>query len=517
MKNELEEDNGMGLVMNTGSVKNQLELMNAQFDDTERNALEFQANIMKFGSTRLVLNGEAYTQSRKNYNKVHMSLLRGIIAYVEALHVQNNTYSIYIENFLSGIGYVDEDELKRDKKSLEQQISNVKNAMLYQKGCYSDYLGCLERTLELVKRKLEKIGDFKSACSNLYSGLDGYVNNIKKGIECIENSTFNSNTGEYTLGQSDMLWLEELKEKCNDRTKIQFYDNLPENLKLYLSIEDFECTDDGFFMCTQSLEDIFLKTGLDKVDVINCNNDKVQDFDDWYLSSIIDGNGNATYTFIKVRELGDDTEPGTSVPFIAMDIENFVKVLASSDLNNGYLSDKDKEVLSNITDDIIYGKGEVSTSLLEYFKNPASNGSYLIADILIEKTIESNVFDENGNYILQHKYNDNVSQARVRLDELEKTGVYNKDMNSIHINDLNNLSKDEKDAIIVTTTGNPNVYSYAAENQYHADMYGSNWGMFDEMAIKSDAGVVESKNARWYEHNFKNEDGKYYMEQMENH
>lgn len=37
------------------------------------------------------------------------------------------------------------------------------------------------------------------------------------------------------------------------------------------------------------------------------------------------------------------------------------------------------------------------------------------------------------------------------------------------------------------------------------------------MAIKSDTGAVESKNASLYEHNFKNDDGKYYMEQIEKH
>lgn len=48
-------------------------------------------------------------------------------------------------------------------------------------------------------------------------------------------------------------------------------------------------------------------------------------------------------------------------------------------------------------------------------------------------------------------------------------------------------------------------------------MYGKVFGMLNKMAIKSDAGVMESKNASWYEHNFKDEDGQYYKEQVENH
>lgn len=140
----------MGLVMDTGSVKSQLEEMNSQLDVVEENAFNFTLAIFDFKATAFWLQAEAYDQLREVYSEIHMPILKGIIAYSNALRVQNNTYRNYIDNFLSGIGYVDEDALKRDKERLEQQISYVRNDMVLRRGSYSDYLGCLERTLELA-------------------------------------------------------------------------------------------------------------------------------------------------------------------------------------------------------------------------------------------------------------------------------------------------------------------------------------------------------------------------------
>lgn len=72
---------------------------------------------------------------------------------------------------------------------------------------------------------------------------------------------------------------------------------------------------------------------------------------------------------------------------------------------------------------------------------------------------------------------------------------------------------------MIILTGNPDIYSYAAENQYHADMYGKMGGILDSSAIISNAGVGESKWAKVYEWLFKDEDNTffYYHEQINAH
>lgn len=411
----------MGLEMSTGSVRSQLEAMNMELDAVVKNVTDVKAAILLFDGSGMMLKGKAYRQMRETYDKIHMSILKGIVAYVEALRVQNNTYKTYIDGFLSGMEYVNEDELERDKLSLERQISNVRKAMVKHKASYY-YLECLTRTLELIDKKLKQIKAFKDASGGLYNGLDSYSNSIKEGIECINNSTFDFITGAYTLGKTDLAWIKAIEDKCGERNKILFYDNLPKNLKLYLGIDDFRCTEDGFFISTKSLENILLEGGLEGMLTIDEKRNRISNLDDWYFSGVVDERGMTTYTFIKIRELGDSEEPGTAVPFIALDIENFDTALGSIRLDNGQLREQNRQVLFNISNDIIHGEGKADEILLNYFRNPASDGSYLIADILIQKTKESNIFDENGNYVLKHVFDVNVSQAQARLKELENLG-----------------------------------------------------------------------------------------------
>ena len=87
-------------------------------------------------------------------------------------------------------------------------------------------------------------------------------------------------------------------------------------------------------------------------------------------------------------------------------------------------------------------------------------------------------------------------------------GIYDRQTNSIHVENVNKLTQEEGNAIMVVTTGNPDIYSFAAENQFHADIYGKTLGVLDSHAIASDAGVGESGSAEYYEYLFKKKDKK---------
>ena len=162
----------------------------------------------------------------------------------------------------------------------------------------------------------------------------------------------------------------------------------------------------------------------------------------------------------------------------------------------------------------------VDKTLKEYFQNPKSDGSYLIADCIVSKvagTATKNTNSKGYTYSIETPYEDNVRQCKKKLDKLEKKGVYNKEKNEINIKDINNLSEDEYDAILIVTTGNPDAYSYAAENQYHADMLDKYGQLWKSHTISSDAGVGESMFANLYESDFKDTDGETYREQKKYH
>lgn len=189
----------MGLVMNTGSVKSQLEAMNGQLNIVVANVGKVSGDISSFRATANALTGETYSSARGMYGTLHNPVVKGIREYAQALIRENNSYKSCISTHLSGIGYVDEDELKKDRASIKQQISYVQNIVADQKGSYTSYLSCLQNALNLVEKKLQQIEDFKGASAGLYQGMDEYSSGIKNGVALLMRKKFNKKTRQYEI------------------------------------------------------------------------------------------------------------------------------------------------------------------------------------------------------------------------------------------------------------------------------------------------------------------------------
>lgn len=99
------------------------------------------------------------------------------------------------------------------------------------------------------------------------------------------------------------------------------------------------------------------------------------------------------------------------------------------------------------------------SELAGYFSNIETTGSYKIIDdyltYLLENYAEGNTVIVNGT--------------------------------TIEINDINNLSTEEINNILAATTGNSSIYSFAAENKYHADHFRM------EAGVVTNAGKGEEK------------------------
>ena len=132
-----------------------------------------------------------------------------------------------------------------------------------------------------------------------------------------------------------------------------------------------------------------------------------------------------------------------------------------------------------------------------------------------DKTAHDDGF-KNGEYKLPFKYEEfDRYGGRATLNYLSDVGIYNKETNTIRINNPDNLTEDEKTAILVITTGDRDKYAFAAENQFHASYYKNLPGR-ESHAIKSDAGIGESKGLP-YEILFKSPAGALYQQQMKVH
>lgn len=205
--------------MSPGTVKMQLDSMNQNLDIVLRNAKNVLNNVSAFGETKDSLRSDSYDNIRTYYEKVHISLLHGCILYAETLLCENRAYKEYICQYLTGIGYVDEDALRRDKISIERQINSVYAMMKVSNTSLSSYMSCLQNALKLVEKKLEQIEDFRSVTNGLYQNLSAYRAKTKSGIACMNNIKFSKNTCKYVLESVSLNWTIELNSDWADREK----------------------------------------------------------------------------------------------------------------------------------------------------------------------------------------------------------------------------------------------------------------------------------------------------------
>ena len=152
------------------------------------------------------------------------------------------------------------------------------------------------------------------------------------------------------------------------------------------------------------------------------------------------------------------------------------------------------------------------------FGDKYSSASYLIAEQYINKIINE---DCTGSKIEVRDLSED------QLEILKEMGnIYDDDNSQLVINDIDNLTLKEQQAILISRTGNPSYNSFAAENLYHAYMLNKHGNsamlsFYDKYIIKraiiSDTGVGEEKYVfgKTIAKSYKDYDGKYVKQQRE--
>lgn len=212
----------MGLEMSQGSVLAQLEGMNNQLQMDIDRAERALHTVGELETTRADLEGKSYDSIREYFATIHISILQAFILYEEAIIKNNDTYKGYINTYLTGMGYVDEDGLKVDRENLKRQIVHVQGLMSRNKGCFSDYLGCMYDALDLIEEKLEQIENFVDACSNLYQNMDAYRSIVHQVISCIRNDHFDIVRNTYQISNLGTSWIKPIEKEWKNRVKNRY-------------------------------------------------------------------------------------------------------------------------------------------------------------------------------------------------------------------------------------------------------------------------------------------------------
>jgi len=237
-------------------------------------------------------------------------------------------------------------------------------------------------------------------------------------------------------------------------------------------------SNDGFFMITESISSILISEGIetfpDREDrILECRNY----FDDWFLFAV-PSREDYVYGLLKMREQEHDLErgiqadgdtPGVTISFIAFDTGVFKSCLENPTAENR------KKMGMEINRVVAYPKQNHHPAMKEYFIRPQAEAPYLVADTYVKHIA---AFSSAGTLNVPKTYKEiylkrSTSAKYARIpDFLEQN---NREANNvvcdhekIYIQNVTQLSRYEKLAILATHTGNVSYHSFAAEIRYHA-------------------------------------------------
>ena len=249
----------------------------------------------------------------------------------------------------------------------------------------------------------------------------------------------------------------------------------------YIRESDILKTPDGFRLIYKSLSDILSENNI--FDFPNSDGKLLlcrKFYDDWFLYAVSNG-ADHTYSLLKLREQEYDAEdgspadgdtPGVTISFIAFSCEILLACLADP-------SDENRRRLDAEINRVVARRGQTHhDDLKRYFLDPASHGSYLVANLY---TMHIATFARDGYLNLPEHYKKIAKQYHTHrsskklarlpefIEELNrKAGYVLCDHDRLYIQNPEKPTACEAAAILATHTGNTSVHSFAAEVEYHA-------------------------------------------------
>ena len=245
-----------------------------------------------------------------------------------------------------------------------------------------------------------------------------------------------------------------------------------------VNTDDVQVTKDGFYFLYKAIASILISKGIetfpDREDnLLECRNY----FDDWFLFAVPSGE-EYVYGLLKMREQEYDLEqglkadgdtPGVTISFIALNTSIIRACLEDPSAENR------KKMGVEINRVVAYPKQSHHPALKAYFIRPQAEAPYLIAETYVKHIAyfcTAGALDVPKAYKEIHQKR-GISSKYARVpDFLDQNNLdANRvvcDHEKIYIQDVKQMTRYEKLAILATHTGNVSVHSFAAEVRYHA-------------------------------------------------
>lgn len=239
-----------------------------------------------------------------------------------------------------------------------------------------------------------------------------------------------------------------------------------------ISLEDWRATRDGFALCPRPLSALLLEKGIRNTGLSSANKADVESYyDDWHLYRV--SRERTVYGLVKLREqehdyvpgFSDRDEPSVTVSFIAFPLETLTGLPQGCPPEAPAMG-RFMEAFRDVTERFPQRHDPV---LQRYFSDPASEGSYLIAESYVRKLLF--LFPDGhvpfpDHYFLASK---RLLRGFAQLNRAGGHCVIDTQRQRIRIADPTAPTLAEQQALLAFHTGNLSYNSFAAEVKFHAD------------------------------------------------
>lgn len=225
---------------------------------------------------------------------------------------------------------------------------------------------------------------------------------------------------------------------------------------------------DGFCLCRRPLSTLLHRLGIRDTGISPINKQDVDGyFDDWHLFRL--GQNPTVCGLAKLREqehdflpgFSDRDDPAVTISFVAFPLET-LEALSPGDTPGSPAMERFVDAFRDVTERF---SRPHDSQLQRYFSNPASLGSYAIANAYVGKILS--LFPD-GRIPLPDRF---LLAPRRLLAGLEQLGgdLYCPGEKCLKIRDPKNPTLREQQAILAVHTCNLTFNSFAAEVKFHAD------------------------------------------------
>lgn len=146
-------------------------------------------------------------------------MLRGLICCAEDLAAENEAYGALIDTYLADAANVDEDGLLEDVERIGTILRILEDTP---PGVMTmlDLRQTLENQQADIEEKLERISQFVSCASALYSGNDGLKVQLLQGLDIMQGIQYNSAGRMFQISGIDMEWSRRINEMWGSRQEM---------------------------------------------------------------------------------------------------------------------------------------------------------------------------------------------------------------------------------------------------------------------------------------------------------